>query len=77
MDEQQKISITLGRYAQLLELEARVNIIVERIDHDEYMNVEELLWALGTENAVEIAQKMRDEKEKEEMERSCKEESKQ
>lgn len=28
------------------------------------MNVEELLWALGTENAVEIAQKMRDEKER-------------
>ena len=77
MDKQQKISITLGRYAQLLELETRVNIIVERIDHDEYMNVEELLWALGTENAVEIAQKMRDEKEKEERERSCKEESKQ
>lgn len=77
MDEQQKIYITLERYAQLLELETRVNIIVERIDHDEYMNVEELLWALGTENAVEIAQKMRDEKEKEERERSCKEESKQ
>lgn len=77
MDEQQKIYITLERYAQLLELETRVNIIIERIDHDEYMNVEELLWALGTENAVEIAQKMRDEKEKEERERSCKEESKQ
>lgn len=69
MDEQQKIYITLGRYAQLLELETRVNIIIERIDHDEYMNVEELLWALGTENAVEIAQKMRDEKEKERVRR--------
>lgn len=77
MDEQQKISITLGRYAQLLELETRVNIVVERIEHKEYIGVEDLLWALGTENAVEMAQKMRDEKEKEERERLCKEESKQ
>lgn len=64
MDEQ-KVTVTLERFMQLMELETRVNILVERIDHDEYMNVEELLWALGTENAVEIAQKMRDEKEKE------------
>lgn len=78
MDEQKvTVTITLERFMQLMELETRVNIIVERIDHDEYMNVEALLWALGTENAVEIAQKMRDEKEKEERERSCKEESKQ
>lgn len=65
MDEQKvTITLTLERFMQLMELETRVNILVERIDHDEYMNVEELLWALGTENAVEIAQKMRDEKEK-------------
>ena len=66
MDEQKvTVTLTLERFMQLMELETRVNILVERIDHDEYMNVEELLWALGTENAVEIAQKMRDEKEKE------------
>ncbi len=65
MDKQATVTLTLERYIQLMELEIRVNILVERIDHDEYMNVEELLWALGTENAVEIAQKMRDEKEKE------------
>ena len=65
MDEQKvTITLTLERFTQLMELETRVNILVERIDHDEYMNVEELLWALGTENAVEIAQKMRDEKER-------------
>lgn len=65
MDEQKvTITLTLERFMQLMELETRVNILVERIDHDEYMNVEELLWALGTENAVEIAQKMRDEKER-------------
>lgn len=65
MDEQKvTVTLTLERFMQLMELEIRVNILVERIDHDEYMNVEELLWALGTENAVEIAQKMRDEKER-------------
>lgn len=65
MDEQKvTVTLTLERFMQLMELETRVNILVERIDHDEYMNVEELLWALGTENAVEIAQKMRDEKER-------------
>ena len=69
MDEQATVTLTLERFIQLMELETRVNILVERIDHDEYMNVEELLWALGTENAVEIAQKMRDEKEKERVKR--------
>lgn len=65
MDEQKvTVTLTLERFMQLMELETRVNILVERIEHDEYMNVEELLWALGTENAVEIAQKMRDEKER-------------
>jgi hypothetical protein len=71
MDEQKvTITLTLERFTQLMELETRVNILVERIDHDEYMNVEELLWALGTENSVEIAQKMRDEKEKERVRRN-------
>ena len=70
MDEQTTVTLTLERFMQLMELETRVNILVERIDHDEYMNVEELLWALGTENAVEIAQKMRDEKEKERVRRN-------
>lgn len=70
MDEQATVTLTLERFIQLMELETRVNILVERIDHDEYMNVEELLWALGTENAVEIAQKMRDEKEKERVRRN-------
>ena len=70
MDEQATVTLTLERFMQLMELETRVNILVERIDHDEYMNVEDLLWALGTENAVEIAQKMRDEKEKERVRRN-------
>lgn len=70
MDEQATVTLTLERFMQLMELETRVNILVERIDHDEYMNVEDLLWALGTENAVEIAQKMRDEKEKERIRRN-------
>lgn len=70
MDEQATVTLTLERFMQLMELETRVNILVERIDHDEYMNVEDLLWALGTENAVEIAQKMRDEKEKERVKRN-------
>ena len=65
MDEQKvTVTLTLERFMQLIELETLVNILVERIEHDEYMNVEELLRALGTENAVEIAQKMRDEKER-------------
>ena len=52
MDEQATVTLTLERFIQLMELETRVNILVERIDHDEYMNVEDLLWALGTENSV-------------------------
>lgn len=65
MDENQKIQISVGRFAQLVEMETRINIIVERIEHEEYMNTEDLLWALGTELSVELAQKMRDEKNRE------------
>lgn len=76
MDERQNVNISIGRYTELLELEIRVNILVERIEHKEYLDTEDLLWALGTANSVEMAQKMRDEKVKAKEEKNaCKEES--
>lgn len=36
MDEQKvTVTLTLERFMQLMELETRANILVERIDHDE------------------------------------------
>lgn len=49
------VVIPLSRYEELLDLETRVNVIVERINHDKIMDIESLLWMLGTELSVDIA----------------------
>lgn len=49
------VVISLDRYEELLDLETRVNVIVERINHGKIMDIESLLWMLGTELSVDIA----------------------
>ena len=58
------IKISRYRYEQLLDLETRVNVVVERILHKEYMETKEVLWILGTDLAVETAMEL-DRKDKE------------
>lgn len=59
------IKISRYRYEQLLDLETRVNVAVERILHKEYMEMKEILWILGTDLAVETAMELeRKDKEK-------------
>lgn len=54
------IVIPLCRYEELLDLETRVNVIVERIDHNKTIDIESLLWMLGTELSVSIANEIRE-----------------
>lgn len=59
------IKLSRYRYEQLLDIETRVNVAVERILHKEYMETKEILWILGTDLAVETAMELeRKDKEK-------------
>lgn len=49
------VVIPLRRYEELLDLETRVNVVVERVTHDKYFEKEDVLWILGTDLAVDIA----------------------
>ena len=58
------VTISIERYDELLDIETRVNVIVEIIEMDGYLNTESLLRTLGTEYAVEVADRIH-EKDKE------------
>lgn len=47
------VLIPLRRYDELIGLENRVNIAVEKIVRHNYISMEDLLFILGTELAVE------------------------
>lgn len=49
------VVIPLKRYEELLDLETRVNVVVERVTHDKYFEKEDVLWVLGTDLAVDLA----------------------
>lgn len=53
-----------ARYEQLLDLETRVNVAVERMTNDEYCNLEDVLRILGTELALQRADEIREEERK-------------
>lgn len=58
------VTITQQRYEQLLDIETRVDVVVERILHKEFMTLQDILWILGTELAIETAREL-DRKDKE------------
>ena len=58
------VVVSQNRYDILLDLETRVHVAVERIKHNEYTRTEDILWILGTEEAIELAEKLREEAKK-------------
>lgn len=60
------VLITVGDLAYLLDLKTRVDVLIERIAHDDFFRTEDVLRILGTDEAVELADKLR-EKEEERM----------
>lgn len=69
------VIIPLDRYEELVQMETRVNVVVERMYHDEFASREEILSILGTELSVELAEEIREEarKTREEYEKRLKE----
>ena len=52
------VSISKERYESLVKTETRVNNLVERICHGEYLSTEDILWMLDTEPAVKKAKEL-------------------
>ena len=59
MPDKNDVLINQSRYEELLDIETRVNVVVERLYHDSYLSAEDILWMLGTDLAVIKAQKIR------------------
>lgn len=63
--EENSVVIPIEKYEELLDIKTRVSVVVERIVHDKYIKMEDVLWILGTEIAVEAAMEIREKEEKE------------
>ena len=64
--ENNTVLISMDELAWLLDLKTRVDVLIERIAHDDFFRTEDALRILGTDEAVELADKLR-EKEEERM----------
>ena len=64
--ENNTVLISMDELAWLLDLKTRVDVLIERIAHNDFFRTEDVLRILGTDEAVELADKLR-EKEEERM----------
>ena len=64
--ENNTVLISMDELAWLLDLKTRVDVLIERIAHDDFFRTEDVLRILGTGEAVKLADKLR-EKEEERM----------
>ena len=64
--ENNTVLISIAELARLLDLKTRVDVLIERIAHDDFFRTEDVLRILGTDEAVKLADKLR-EKEEERM----------
>ena len=46
------------RFLELLNIETRVNVLVDIIDQEEFISKETILRILGTEKAIEVADRI-------------------
>lgn len=59
------VVIPIQRYSELLDIETRVDVAVERITHDACITTEDILWILGTELAISKVYEIKKKEEKE------------
>lgn len=64
--ENNTVLISMDDLAGLLDLKTRVDVLIERVAHDDFFRTEDVLRILGTDEAVKLADKLR-EKEEERM----------
>ena len=61
--ENNTVLISMDDLALLLDLKTRVDVLIERIAHDDFFKTEDVLRILGTDEAVELADKLREKEE--------------
>ena len=61
--ENNTVLISMAELAGLLDLKTRVDVLIERIAHDDFFRTEDVLRILGTGEAVELADKLREKEE--------------
>ncbi len=54
-----EVTITQHRYEELLDIETRVDVVVEKIIREKYMGMEDILRTLGTELALQEAEEIK------------------
>lgn len=59
------VIIPLQVYNELMETKIRADIIVERLAHSDFFSKEDILYLLGTELSIELAQELHDKAKKE------------
>lgn len=60
MSDSGVVVIPIQRYNELLDIETRVDVVVERIKRERYVDSESVLWTLGTELAIDTAMEIRE-----------------
>ena len=61
--ENNTVLISMDELAGLLDVKTRVDVLIERIAHDDFFRTEDVLRILGTDEAVELADKLREKEE--------------
>ena len=61
--ENNAVLISMAELARLLDLKTRVDVLIERIAHDDFFRTEDVLRILGTDEAVKLADKLREKEE--------------
>ena len=61
--ENNAVLISMDELAGLLDLKTRVDVLIERIAHDDFFRTEDGLRILGTDEAVKLADKLREKEE--------------
>ena len=61
--ENNTVLISMDELAFLLDLKTRVDVLIERIAHNDFFRTEDVLRILGTDEAVELADKLREKEE--------------
>ena len=58
MMDDSRITITTERFSELIKIETRVDILVDMLCQDEFVSKETILRILGTEKAIEVADRI-------------------
>ena len=61
--ENNTVLISMDELAGLLDLKTRVDVLIERVAHDDFFRTEDVLRIIGTDEAVELADKLREKEE--------------